>query len=269
MPDVQEVFRMATQKVRPEPGFVDRQFKEQRRRSRNRRFGTLAMAAMLGVVAVVVVIRTMDEGTGTRPGGKPTDTNTTQPVPILPDSVVEPGRYLLTPDPNLDASYMITMEVPEGYLGGAGGWVQKPGTSQTGLIVMAIGDVYADACQWRGTASAVSSTDEVVAALASQKGIRSSPPTDITLDGFAAIRMERTIPVRASQSDCDLLQFRTWVETGGGPRYLGSPGQTDLLWILDIDGTPLVIDVALDVEATAGDRAELLQMVESIQIDRI
>ena len=34
MPDVQEVFRMATQKIRPDPGFVDRQFDHQRRTAR-------------------------------------------------------------------------------------------------------------------------------------------------------------------------------------------------------------------------------------------
>jgi hypothetical protein len=79
--------------------------------------------------------------------------------------------------------------------------------------------------------------------------------------------MERTIPAQASQSDCDLLEFRTWVETGGGPRFLGLPGQVDLLWILGVDGIPLVIDVALEPGASAQERAELLQMVESVQID--
>ena len=268
MPDVQEVFRMATQKVRPEPGFVDRQFKQQRRRSRSRKLGALAIAAALGVVTVVVVIRALDDGTGSQPGDRPTDTDSTQPVPILPDGAVGSGRYRLTPDPKIDAAYTITMEVPEGsYLGGEGAWIKKPGSSQTGLLVMAIGDVHADACQWRGTRSAVSSTDEAVAALGSQEGIRTSAPTDITLDGFPGTYMERTIPAGASPSECDELEFRTWVETGGGPRYLGAPGQVDLLWIIDVEGVPLVIDVALDAMAFAQDRAQLMQIVDSIQID--
>ena len=265
MPDVQEVFRMATQKVRPEPGFVDRQFKQQRRRSRSRKVGAIAIAAALGLVAVVVVIRAVDNGTGTRPGGR--STNTTQPVPTLPDGAVEPGRYLLTPDPNVDAFYAITMEVPEGYLGGEGAFILKPGTNQTGLIVTAIDDVHADACQWRGTGSAVSSTDEAVAALASQRGISTSAPADVTIDGFAGTYMERTVPAGASLSDCDQLEFRTWVETGGGPRYLGGPGQVDLLWILDVEGVPVVIDVALEAGASAQDRAQLMEIVDSIQID--
>ena len=269
MPDVQEVFRMATQKVRPEPGFVDRQFTQQRRRSRNRKVGALAIAAALGVLAVVVVIRAVDDGTGTRPGGEPTetDTDTTQQVPILPDGTVQPGRYLLTPDPSIDASYTITMEVPEGYEGGEGAWVLKPGTNQTGLIVMTIADVHADACQWRGTRTAVSSTDEAVAALASQTGIRSSTPIRVLFDGFFAEEIERTIPAGASLSECDALEFRTWVDTGGWPRYLGAPGQSDFLWIVDVDGVPLVIDVATEPGASAQDRTELMEMAESIQID--
>ena len=41
MPDVQEVFRMATQKVRQDPGALDRQVKKQRKAARNRRMERL------------------------------------------------------------------------------------------------------------------------------------------------------------------------------------------------------------------------------------
>jgi hypothetical protein len=75
MPDVQEVFRMATQKVRPEPGFVDRQQDHQRRRQRNRKLGAFAVAAAIGLAAVALFL-------GTR-GGQPTSTPATQPPPTL------------------------------------------------------------------------------------------------------------------------------------------------------------------------------------------
>jgi hypothetical protein len=225
------------------------------------------VAAVIGIVAVVVVIRAVEDPAEPQPGGQG-DTNATVPVPILPNGAVDPGRYLFTPDPDIDASYTITMEVPEGYEGGEGAYIQEPGSNQTGLVVMAIGDVHADACQWRGTRSAISSTDAAVAALLNQKGIRTSAPTDVMLDGLAASYMERTIPAQAGLSECDQFEFRTWVETGGGARYLGAPGQVDLLWILDIDGIPLVIDVSLEPGTSEQVRAELLQMVESIQIER-
>ncbi|HJS27341.1 MAG TPA: hypothetical protein VJ913_09485 [Actinomycetota bacterium] len=267
MSELREVFEMVTKQAEPDVDAWREQERRQRRKSRNRKLGALAIAAAIGLVAVVVVIRAVDDPTEPQPGGQG-DTNAILPVPILPtDGTVDPGRYLFTPDPNVDASYTITMEVPEGYLGFEGLYIQKPGTNQTGLLVMAIDDVHADACQWRGTRSEISSTDEAVAALVSQKGIRTTAPTEVTLDGFAGTYMERTIPARASQSDCDMLEFRAWVETGGGPRGLGLPGQVDLLWILDVDGIPLVIDVALEPGASAQQRAELLQVVESVRID--
>lgn len=56
MPDVQEVFHMATQKVRPDPGFVDRQLGRRQRRDRNRRIGAFALVAAIGVIASAVVV---------------------------------------------------------------------------------------------------------------------------------------------------------------------------------------------------------------------
>jgi hypothetical protein len=56
------------------------------------------------------------------------------------------------------------------------------------------------------------------------------------------------------------------VDPNGEERYV-YPGQLDLLWIVDVDGVPLVIDASLDPGTSAEVRAELLQMVESIQID--
>jgi Tol biopolymer transport system component len=58
MPDVQEVFRMATQKVRPEPGFVDRQHDNQRRQLRKRKAGAMALVAAIAVVSVVWIVET-------------------------------------------------------------------------------------------------------------------------------------------------------------------------------------------------------------------
>ncbi len=52
MPDVQEVFRMATQKVRQDPGALDRQVAKQGRVVRNRRLSAFAMVLVLVAAAV-------------------------------------------------------------------------------------------------------------------------------------------------------------------------------------------------------------------------
>jgi hypothetical protein len=270
MPDVQEVFRMATQKVRPEPGFADRQFREQRRRSRNRKLGALAVAAVIGIVGGVVIIRAVDEGTGTQPGGQPTGT-TARPIPSIGSGPLEPGSYVIsTPVPAFNASHRITIDVPDGFSGSDGLFILKNGLQQTGLSVWVIGDVYGDACEWIGTRSPVSAADEVVAALAGHERLRPSTPTDVTVDGYAGTYMELTVPATADLSDCHQTQFRLWSYTAGrGPRFLDRLGQHELLWILDVDGVPVVIDAPLDAQASEQDRAELEQIVESIRIDSL
>jgi hypothetical protein len=56
MPDVQEVFRMATQKVRPDPGAMERQSKTQRRQVVRQRAGGYALLAVLIVAGVVIAV---------------------------------------------------------------------------------------------------------------------------------------------------------------------------------------------------------------------
>lgn len=76
MPDVQEVFRMATQQVRPDPGALDRQLGHQRRTTTRRKGGAYAVAAILiGVLAFVAVRAGIgsseDVGIGTEPSSPP------------------------------------------------------------------------------------------------------------------------------------------------------------------------------------------------------
>lgn len=56
MPDVQEVFRLSTQKVRQHPGAMERQRTRQRKAQRNRKLGTFAVAATIVVAAVGVIV---------------------------------------------------------------------------------------------------------------------------------------------------------------------------------------------------------------------
>jgi sigma-70-like protein len=91
-------------------------------------------------------------------------------------------------------------------------------------------------------------------------------PMDVTLDGYAGRQMELTAP--ADFAGCDSGQFQSWTfAPGESDARFHEPGEHDLLWILDVDGVRLVLDVAYSPGASAQDRAKLLQMVESIRID--
>jgi hypothetical protein len=173
-------------------------------------------------------------------------------------------------DPDFTASHRITLDVPEGYSGeGDVGVLKDTPAGNTGVVVWPVADVFVDACQWRGARSAVSSADDVVAALADQKALSPTTPTDVTVAGSAATYMELTTPSQAKVDRCDDARFTVWDGSDSSPahRYLNNPGEAQLLWILDVDGTPIVIGAPISADSSAQDRAEVLQMVESIRID--
>src|SRR4029453_9491568 len=113
------------------------------------------------------------------------------------------------------------------------------------------------------------SVDGLVAGLASQKSRHATAPTDVTLDGFTGKYMELAGADRNDLGDCHGGPFRSWVDPPlEGVRWL-DPGQRDLLWIVDVDGSRLVIDAALGPDTTPQDRADRIQMVESIRIEPV
>jgi hypothetical protein len=185
MTDIQEVYDMVTKQKPPEPGALERQHTRQVRTARNRKIGAMVVAAAIGVVALIAVISNAGDGTGTEPAGSPTETSASiQAVPAGQGVPIEPGRYLMgTLSPALDASHRITIAIPDGYRSLGESVVLKP--QFTGVGLWGVGWVFADACQWRGTASATSSTDDVVAALQGEKGLRVSTPTAVSVDGYA------------------------------------------------------------------------------------
>jgi hypothetical protein len=269
MPEVQEVFHMATQKVRPDPNALERQHRDQRQRVVKQKVAVFALIAALAIgggIFAVSVLRSDD------PKEVGTDSPPAPSVPAMAEGELEPGTYVMKSlDADFDASHRITVDVPDGYEGSAeGDVVRKLGrVSQTAVSIWVIGDVYGDACEWSSTLlnpPPVSSVDDLATALADQRGLRVSTLTDITLDGYAGTHMERTVPAGTNLDVCSGAEFRLWLATDGGQRYV-DPGQHDLLWIVDVDGTPLVIDAAVGPGNSAQVRAELIEIAESIRID--
>jgi len=110
MPELEEVFRMATQKVRREPGAMERQVEKQRRALRNRRVGALVtVAALIGVaVGAYALARGDTQGGPASPSVSPStvpgsayssmvDLGTGEITP-LPDSIAGATYYAVSPD---------------------------------------------------------------------------------------------------------------------------------------------------------------------------
>ena len=270
MPEIQEVFRMATQKVRPDPEALDRQHRGQRRRVAQKRAAVYALVALLLVAGVAIGISTLGSddvqpaGSGSNP--PPAPSPSAEPT-ALPSGIVEPGTYVMSGvDPDFDAAYRITITVPSGYEGYEGWAVLK---ANTGLSFGVVYNVFADPCHWSGALihpRVGPRVADLVAALEDQPGRHATTPTDVTLDGYAGKQMEITAP--DDFAGCDLGRFQSWTFGPGesDTRY-HEPGEHDLLWIVNVDGVRLVLDVAYTPGASAQERAELLQIVESARID--
>lgn len=273
MSELREVFEMVTRQTEPDLDSWKQQEDRQRRTSRNRRHGALAVAAVIAVAAVVVVIRAVDEPTEPQPGG-PSTGQPTGPIPTVAEGPLEPGRYVLEAyDPAFNASHRITIEVPDGFEGYVDGTkVLRAGDffGSTGVSLYDVGSTFADACDWKGTQTPISSGDELVATLAGQQGLSPTSPTDVVVSGFAGTNMEITLPSETAIDQCSGRRMQAWAVQGDGTGHiwLNNAGQHDLLWILDVDGVPLVIAAELAPTASAQERAELEQMVESIRIER-
>jgi hypothetical protein len=273
MPDLKEVFEMTTKHMgEPDLDSWHEQEKRQRKATRNKKIGAIAVTAVLVVAGVVVGISTLRSGdvqpAGSGPKPPPVSTATTT---FLPSSgSVEPGMYVVSAiDPAFDASYTIAVTVPDGYQA-FDGWGIMKDEGREWMSASVVGRVYADPCHWRGTATdppTGRNFHALVAALANQQGLHASTPIDVTLDGFAGKRMGRTVPASVSLADCDDGQLRFWLDTGGGERYTPFTGEHQELWVVDVDGVPLVIEAAWPLGASAQVQAELTQMVETINIE--
>jgi len=75
MPEVQEVFRMATHKVDPDPGALERQHRFQRRTTTRRKLAAFAVAAAIGVAAIALILVNTAGQQATTPADTPSTVN--------------------------------------------------------------------------------------------------------------------------------------------------------------------------------------------------
>ncbi len=71
MPDVREVYEMVTKQKPPDPGALERQQKRQVRAARNKRIGAFAVAAAIGLLAIVLFLETRPGEDATAPANQP------------------------------------------------------------------------------------------------------------------------------------------------------------------------------------------------------
>ncbi|MBA2575432.1 MAG: BMP family ABC transporter substrate-binding protein [Euzebyaceae bacterium] len=137
-----------------------------------------------------------------------------------------------------------------------------------------VANIYADPCQWALLDPPVGPTvDDLASALADSPVFQATGARDVTVDGFEGKYIEFTVP-DYSEDECKGRLFGLWkedgpfgVSSGNHPNlWAQSPDQHNQVWILDVDGTRLVILAWTFPDTSAHDRADIDEILDSIQI---
>lgn len=203
---------------------------------------------------------------------QPSPTETPQPTPTpTPEGLLEPGSTVTFLEDANGLRVEMTVAAADWY-GDAILVKNDESAAPDGLGIIGWAEplsVYGDPCAWMSTTpdEPAATVDALVAALTAQATREATPATDITVDGYAGKAIELSVPSDANFADCDRGEFRSWTGAGDSARYHQDPGQKDRVWIIDVEGTPVVIDAAFYEGTSAADMAELQAILDSIQIE--
>lgn len=246
---------------------------------------SVALAALLLVAGACA---STPEGTGTT-ASSPTAPNDSSPTPTVHDVMeieylapLEPGAYSIDPDLDPDTPLRVGYEVPAG-------WSQWIGAAKfaaeghVGVSITTVSNLVSHGCRDHSWADPPvgPSVDDLTAALADLAPFRvTSPPEDVSLDGYGGTHLELTVPKLPVDGTGDDISFRgcvggkhkSWVaaiDTEPGDAFYGytGPGYVEEFWILDVDGTRLMIATERSLGSPSEDVEELDAILDSIRIE--
>jgi hypothetical protein len=180
----------------------------------------------------------------------------------------------LSPGPHTLAvgDLQVTFDLPEGWRGWAKGVVQAErgagAPTGAGLSFWIVTNVYGDPCRWNTTLAdppVGPSVHDLAAALAAQRGHMSGQRLKGSFSGFDATQLEMRVPPHLDVSSCWKGEFDSW-QAIGADRFHDGPGQIDQLWIVNVDGTRLVVDASYFPDTPSTDVRAVFAMARSVQI---
>jgi hypothetical protein len=257
-----------------------------------------ACARSLAVVLVVAL-----GGCGSGEAAKPTAAKTTteptstaaSPDPTIQDVMevadigsfapLEPGNYFMDPDLDPSTSLRVVFEVA------ADGWLQwigtfkRSGAGYVGVSITTVSNLVRHGCRdhSRHDPPVGPGVDDLATALADLAPFRvTAPPTDVTIYGYRGKHLELTVPDLPMKGRGDERRFagcvggqlKSWVDPLSQPyegdAYYGytGPGHTEEFWILDVEGSRLVIQANWSPGSPPEDIAEMGAILDSIRIER-
>jgi hypothetical protein len=244
--------------------------RRQRRRQARAGGGVLVAAAIAGAVWLSGVA-TVDRSEGPGPSeehvevGEPTDMSGIY-------GPLEPGTYSMplwreAEDGTLPRAQV---EVPEGYFSN-GGYVVDAGNSATEpdqwgeVAVWRVEHIVPDPCDGSTYADIGPSVRALARALTRQPGQETTRPRPVTLDGYPGLYLEVTSTL-PEIGGCAYGMHALWHTGDAGDEPYGQdrPGVTNHLWILDVDGTRLVVAVSNHPYQSDAQHQGLLDIAKTI-----
>jgi hypothetical protein len=196
-------------------------------------------------------------------------------------SDLEPGTYFIDPDLDPSTPLRVTYEIPaEGWQSWIGA-AKFAGDGHVGLSITIVSNLVTHGCRDHAWADPPvgPSVDDLAAALADLPPFRvTSPPEDVSIYGYQGTNLELTVPEDQPFSDdgifigCDEGTLKSWVaaidEGDPGDAFYGytGPGYTEEFWILDVEGTRLMIAAERSPGSPSEDVEELRAILDSIRI---
>jgi hypothetical protein len=236
------------------------------------RFGVAAVVVVLAVIVGINFLPGPNVGgpgpspsRGTAPSATAAPSATPANFGEYPDgTALTTGSYVFTHVEPLRVSFT----VPSGWEKGGLDWVvwSRENVKAT-LAVMSVDNLYLDPCRPdSGLNDPVigPTVDDLATALGSVPGLTFSTPADVTLAGFAGKYLEYVPPDTFGECAADVL---LWEVNGGASAPAPTGTEAFRVWILDVNGTRLVIAASAPTAITAGRVAQLQAMIDSIQIE--
>lgn len=198
-----------------------------------------------------------------------------------PFTDLEPGTYSIDPDLDPSTSLQVTFDVPaEGWTDWIGaakfsdaGWVSASITSVSNLVSHGCRDH-----SWADPPIGPS-VEDLATSLANLAPFRvTSPPEDVSIYGYRGTHLQLTVPDLPVSDDgtftgCDEGNLKSWVaaidagEPGDAFYGYTGPGYIEELWILDVEGTRLMISAGRSPGSPSEDIEEARAILDSIRIE--
>ena len=199
-----------------------------------------------------------------------------------PFTDLQPGTYALDPDLDPSTPLRVTYEIPaESWQGWIGAAKFSGAVWGSALSITTVSNLVSDGCRDHSWAvpPVGPTVDDLATALADLAPFRvTSPPEDVSIYGYRGKHLAWKVPNLPLSEDgtfigCAEGKLKSWVaaiDAGEeGDAYYGytGPGYREEFWILDVEGTRLMIAAERSPDSPSEDLAELRAVLDSIRIE--